>query len=195
MTNPEIGKSEGRMLLNECFDALALIVEYDMKDFSTHQHAIRVGEGSVLMADKMGLDSSKFLKMYYAGLLHDIGKISLDLKLLSRKGRLSDEEFETNKKGNKLNEVASKPRSDFVCPNINIECMEQETSEQDQSDSNAMQHEDKSSVFHDASSFILDLSASSFLTNWYSSYQDVTIHTIPGTIIQNIRHIHTYTHT
>ncbi len=32
------------------------------------------------------------------------------------------------------------------------------------------------------SSFILDLSSTSFLMNWYSSFQDVTIHTIPGNL-------------
>ncbi len=33
------------------------------------------------------------------------------------------------------------------------------------------------------SSFSLDLSASSFLFNWYTSFQEVTINTIPGTSV------------
>lgn len=95
-----IGKSaaDKNMLLNECLEALALVIEYDMKDYPTHQHAIRVGEGCVLIGEKMGLDADTLQKMYYAGMLHDIGKISIDPKLLAKKGHLSDEEFEIIKK-------------------------------------------------------------------------------------------------
>jgi len=86
------------MILNECLEALGLVLEYDLNDFHTHQHATRVGEGCVLIGDRIGLDSKNIQKMYYAGLLHDIGKIAVDLKLLSKKERLSDEEFEVIKK-------------------------------------------------------------------------------------------------
>ncbi len=82
------------MLLNECMESLALVIEFDMKDYPTHQHSIRVGEGSVLIGEKLGLEPSILQRMYYAGLLHDIGKISIDPKLLAKKGNLSDEEFE-----------------------------------------------------------------------------------------------------
>ena len=81
------------MLINECLEALALVLEYDMNDNTTHQHAIRVGEGCVLIGHKLGLPPATLQKMYYAGLLHDVGKISVDPRLLGRKGRLSEEEF------------------------------------------------------------------------------------------------------
>ncbi len=93
--NTDIDRS---MLLNECLESLALIIEYDMKDFPLHQHAIRVGEGCVLIGEKIGLEPGVLQTMYYAGLLHDIGKISIDIKLLAKKGNLSDEEFEIIKK-------------------------------------------------------------------------------------------------
>ncbi|MCP4217482.1 MAG: HD domain-containing protein [bacterium] len=82
------------MLLNQTLEALALVLEFNMKDHPSHQHAIRVGEGCVLIGEKMGLDAHSLQQIYYAGLLHDIGKISVDQKLLAKKGGLSDEEFE-----------------------------------------------------------------------------------------------------
>ena len=82
------------MILNQCLEALGLVLEYDLNDYHTHQHALRVGEGCVLAGERMGLDRARLQKMYYAGMLHDTGKIAIDLKLLSKHGRLTDEEFE-----------------------------------------------------------------------------------------------------
>jgi len=88
---------DGTMLLNQCLEALGLVLEFNTKDFLSHQHAIRVGEGCVLIGEKLGLESRVLQKMYYAGLLHDVGKISIDPKLLAKKGKLTDEEFEVIK--------------------------------------------------------------------------------------------------
>ncbi|MCP4155643.1 MAG: HD domain-containing protein [bacterium] len=82
------------MLLNQTLEALALVLEFNMKDHPSHQHAIRVGEGCVLIGEKMGISPSSLQKLYYAGLLHDVGKISVDSRLLAKKSSLSDEEFE-----------------------------------------------------------------------------------------------------
>jgi HD-GYP domain-containing protein (c-di-GMP phosphodiesterase class II) len=85
---------DGTMLLNQCLEALGLVLEFNTKDFLSHQHAIRVGEGCVLIGEKLGLGPRVIQKMYYAGLLHDVGKISVDPKLLAKKGKLTEEEFE-----------------------------------------------------------------------------------------------------
>ncbi len=85
-------------VLNECLEAMAVVLEYDIKDYPSHQHAVRVGEGCVLIGDKIGLAPDKLQKLYYAGLLHDIGKIAIDMRLLSKKDPLLDEEFEVIKK-------------------------------------------------------------------------------------------------
>jgi len=86
------------MILNECLEALAFVLEHNMNDYPLHQHAIRVGEGCVLIGERLGFDAQKLQKIYYAGLLHDIGKISIDIKLLSKKSPLTDEEFRIIKK-------------------------------------------------------------------------------------------------
>ena len=82
------------LILNECLETLGLMLEYDLKDFPTHQHAIRVGEGCVLIGEKMGFKPRTLQKMYYAGLLHDIGKIAIDIRLLTKREKLTDDEFD-----------------------------------------------------------------------------------------------------
>ncbi len=94
MTDTADNKVDRSMLMNQCLEALALALEYDMKDYHAHQHAVRVGEGCGLLAKKMGLSDDTIQQLYYAGLLHDIGKISVDPALLAKKGGLSDEDFE-----------------------------------------------------------------------------------------------------
>jgi putative nucleotidyltransferase with HDIG domain len=57
-----------------------------------------VGEGCVLLGEKIGHEPILLKQLYYAGMIHDIGKISIDIGLLSKKGKLSPEEFEKVKK-------------------------------------------------------------------------------------------------
>jgi len=86
--------SDNSMIINECLEALALVLEYNNRDFPDHQHGRRVGEGCVLIGEKLGLPQKKLQQMYYGGLLHDIGKISIDPKLLAKKQRLTDKEYD-----------------------------------------------------------------------------------------------------
>lgn len=81
-------------ILYECLETLGLVIEYDLADHPTHQHAIRVGEGCVIIGDKLGLSPRKIQQLYFAGLLHDIGKISIDINLLKKKEKLTDSEFQ-----------------------------------------------------------------------------------------------------
>ncbi|MCG8568947.1 MAG: HD domain-containing protein [Spirochaetes bacterium] len=90
--------SDREKILNESLQTLALVLEYNTRDYPAHQHAIRVGEGCVIIGEKLGLKPDTLLRMYYAGLLHDIGKISVDQKILAKKGKLTDHEFEIIKK-------------------------------------------------------------------------------------------------
>jgi len=70
-----------------------MILEYNLKDYPAHQHAVRVGEGCVLIGEKMGLQPNIIQRLYYAGMIHDIGKISIDPKILRKKRKLSKKEF------------------------------------------------------------------------------------------------------
>jgi HD-GYP domain-containing protein (c-di-GMP phosphodiesterase class II) len=74
----------------------ALTRSIDAKDRYTRGHSERVGFISKwiaeLLAEDQGLDQEQIQKIYLAGLLHDIGKIGIDEKLLCKTGRLTAKE-------------------------------------------------------------------------------------------------------
>ena len=94
MKMPVMKEENSSMILNECLEALALVLEYNNDDHPLHQHALRVGEGCVMIGQKIGMNPKILQRMYYAGILHDIGKISIEPQLLGKKEKLTDEEFE-----------------------------------------------------------------------------------------------------
>ncbi len=74
----------------------ALTRSIDAKDRYTRGHSERVGFISKWIAEHLaedeGLDQEQIQKIYLAGLLHDIGKIGIDEKLLCKVGRLTAKE-------------------------------------------------------------------------------------------------------
>jgi putative nucleotidyltransferase with HDIG domain len=81
------------LLLSQCLEALGLVLEYDLNDNSVHQHAIRVGEMCAIIAEKFGLPPQRIQQLYFAGLIHDIGKIAIDTNILMQKRKLTEDEF------------------------------------------------------------------------------------------------------
>src|SRR5262249_48125603 len=65
----------------------------DEKDPYTHGHSERVSRFSVLIAKNMGLPDEEVEKIRIAAMLHDIGKIGIEDKILKKPGVLTDEEF------------------------------------------------------------------------------------------------------
>lgn len=74
----------------------ALTRSIDAKDRYTRGHSERVGFISKWIAEHLaeeeGFDQEQIQKIYLAGLLHDIGKIGIDEKLLCKTGRLTAKE-------------------------------------------------------------------------------------------------------
>ena len=66
----------------------------DAKDYYTNGHSIRVAEYSRLLAQRLGLSKDRQEEIYYAGLLHDIGKIRVPDSIIKKEGKLTDEEYE-----------------------------------------------------------------------------------------------------
>jgi pSer/pThr/pTyr-binding forkhead associated (FHA) protein len=75
-----------------------LIRTMQAKDKYTSGHSTRVSRFSLLIAEKLGLNSKEKHQLYLASVLHDIGKIGLPDKLLLRPGKLTEEEMELVKK-------------------------------------------------------------------------------------------------
>ena len=75
----------------------ALAATIDAKDHYTYGHSKNVALMSQLLAKKIGFSDEDLTKIYNAGLLHDIGKVGIPEKVLSKPDVLTDEEYEIMK--------------------------------------------------------------------------------------------------
>ena len=71
----------------------ALTRSIDAKDAYTRGHSQRVAELSRALARRIGLPDEQCERIYLSGLLHDIGKIGVPESVLTKPGRLTEEEF------------------------------------------------------------------------------------------------------
>ena len=83
----------------------AMVSALDAKDPYTCGHSERVALVGQRLARQLGLDERYCNQLYLTGLLHDIGKIGISDAVLSKPGKLSDQEF---------NEIKAPPRSGLV---------------------------------------------------------------------------------
>jgi len=73
--------------------AKALANAIDAKDKYTHGHSIRVAEYSRKIAELAGKSEKECEEIYYAGLLHDVGKIGVPESIINKEGKLTNEEY------------------------------------------------------------------------------------------------------
>ena len=81
--------------LKSSFIQLAETVSRAMetRDPYTAGHQRRVAEMSLQVGEKLGLDEERLRGIYIAGLLHDVGKISMPVVILSYPGKLGQAEW------------------------------------------------------------------------------------------------------
>ncbi len=84
--------SKLRKLTKEVIAAFANSI--DAKDKYTHGHSSRVAEYSRRLAEMNGKSEQECDEIYYAGLLHDIGKIGIPESIITKEGKLTEEEYE-----------------------------------------------------------------------------------------------------
>ncbi len=70
-----------------------LAAAIDEKDPYTRGHSGRVAKYSLLIAQELGLHSEELEKIRISALLHDVGKIGVDDRVLKKPGALTAEEF------------------------------------------------------------------------------------------------------
>lgn len=70
----------------------------DAKSAYTHGHSQRVSEYSLAVAQELNLNKEEQEIVEIAGILHDIGKIGIDEKILNKPGNLTQQEYEEIKK-------------------------------------------------------------------------------------------------
>ena len=93
---PERRRKEQQSLFEQTTEALASAI--DAKDPYTNGHSRRVAEYSLKIARAVGKSEKECEQMYFAALLHDVGKIGVPSYIINKKGRLTDEEFEQIKR-------------------------------------------------------------------------------------------------
>lgn len=104
--------ASSRRLYEETIMALAKTV--DAKDRYTRGHSQRVATYARFLAYRLGWNKEEQQRIYYMGLLHDIGKIGIPEAILRKTSRLTDEEYDIIKQHtiigyNILNYVAEFP--------------------------------------------------------------------------------------
>jgi len=80
-----------RRILQEVVGALASAVE--AKDPHTAGHQKRVAELASMIAKELGLSEEQVNVVYFASIIHDIGKIHIPAEILTKPGRLSEIEL------------------------------------------------------------------------------------------------------
>ncbi|MDH3254817.1 MAG: HD domain-containing protein [Acidobacteriota bacterium] len=75
----------------------AFVAAIDAKDPYTRGHSERVAAHSRTIAKRLGLNPEEQHKIWVGALLHDVGKIGVDDRVLKKGGVLSDAEFEQMK--------------------------------------------------------------------------------------------------
>lgn len=92
----EIKNHELKLLSEEIVEAFSKTLDYN--DPYTAGHSRRVGEYSKMIARRMNLPKETCEKIYFVGLLHDVGKIGIDNDIINKNSRLTDDEFNEIKK-------------------------------------------------------------------------------------------------
>ncbi len=77
---------------------LSLIKILEIHDPYTKGHSEFVAEYSAKLAEELGMSKDEIRKTYWAGLLHDIGKVLVSSSILNKPGKLTTEEFDEIRK-------------------------------------------------------------------------------------------------
>ena len=75
----------------------SIVAALDEKDPYTSGHSERVTRYAVAIAEQMGMKEEAVEKIRIGALLHDIGKIGIDERILRKPAKLTEEEFEIMK--------------------------------------------------------------------------------------------------
>jgi len=76
----------------------AIATAVESRDPYTAGHQQRVATLAVAIAKKMGFNEKQIRQIYFAAMSHDIGKIGVPISILTKKEKLTDEDFENIKR-------------------------------------------------------------------------------------------------
>ena len=98
----------------------ALTAAIDAKDSYTFIHSMNVSKYAVILAESLGMNDNDIEVIRDAGLLHDIGKISIPEHILQKTSKLTREEYEIMKTHveNSTKMIRYLPDMDYVIPAV-----------------------------------------------------------------------------
>jgi len=76
---------------------IAISNAVEAKNVLVGKHSLRVAHFSCLLAEKLGWPESELRRLHTIAMLHDIGKIGIESKILNKETVLNEEEFEKMK--------------------------------------------------------------------------------------------------
>ncbi len=96
----------------------ALTAAIDVKDHVTFGHSQRVAEYAIALGKELGLDAEHVKIIKEAALLHDIGKIGISEHILTKQGKLDDDEYFEMKKHveNSVEIIKHLPALNYLIP-------------------------------------------------------------------------------
>lgn len=98
----------------------ALTAAIDAKDHYTFAHSKNVARYAATLAVASGLNDDQVRTIYAAGLLHDIGKISIPEAILKKTGKLEPDEYQLMKEhvNNSIEMIRHLPEMDYLVPAV-----------------------------------------------------------------------------
>lgn len=98
----------------------ALTAAIDAKDHYTYAHSKNVARYAATLAVAAGLNDDQVRTIYAAGLLHDIGKISIPETILNKTGKLEDGEYRIMKDhvNSSIEMIRHLPEMDYLIPAV-----------------------------------------------------------------------------
>lgn len=93
----KVVKSMAQLTLTEphALFALSMLKDYDNYTFT---HSVNVSVISLTVGRACGVSEEQLRTLGFGGLLHDLGKLRVDVAIITKPGRLTDSEFEEIKK-------------------------------------------------------------------------------------------------
>jgi len=91
----KLAAEENRELFLGSIRMLAAAI--DEKDPYTRGHSGRVAKYALIIGDSLGMTAEELDRLRISALLHDVGKIGVDDRVLKKPGKLTDEEFDLMK--------------------------------------------------------------------------------------------------
>ena len=85
-------KQSYKDLTSETLTSLAHVI--DAKDHYTNGHSFRVAAYACALASRLGFVNQDLEQLYFAGLVHDVGKIGISETIIRKPAKLSEQEYE-----------------------------------------------------------------------------------------------------